>query len=135
MTRSSWATRGAIVAAVLAVPVRAHAGEIGPTSRDTLTIGVVIPPSVALKAVPFSSRPNFVRSGANLCLTTSGLPHYHVELMLPGSDSLISATAQERLDPIAQQVCGQSNANTKRHYFPEVFGGSGEQISVLIVPD
>jgi len=59
----------------------AAAGAMGPTSRATISISIVIPPHVVIAPATPLNADSRSDAGRKLCVETNGLNHYHLTLV------------------------------------------------------
>lgn len=110
----------------------AAAGNMGPTSRATISISIVIPPH--LEIAPATSLDADARSDAarKLCLETNGLHHYHLTLVA-GSSAIDDG---QIISPAAGATCIAANAALPQQSTRDVANaGTSLKMMLFIVPD
>ena len=119
--------------AALAAPAAARAGEIGATSRSTVSISITIPPHVIVNPVTAATGQTS-RASTGLCVETNGFSQYHLALVRHSA-----AADQEELLP--QEIptsklsdCPSGNTVQPSH-LSQVEGTTVEPLTLLIVAD
>ena len=125
------------VALLGAASSMASAGELGPTSRGTISISITIPPHVMVKPVSLVNQ-DHPSSLSDLCVATNGLQDFHLMVV-------DSASGQERAIPSPVQVApGQGSCRGPGLGFQIVdewpltakkMPDAASPLTLLVVPD
>jgi hypothetical protein len=114
----------------------ASAGELGPTSRETISISITIPPHVMVK--PAKSGTDGAVSAGAWCVSSNGVAHYHVALL--SHDGTQVGTMPSGLPLPRQAGCGPAARELVpvSVQFSNAADGKelpGEPAMLLIVPE
>lgn len=126
-----------LTVALLAASSMASAGELGPTSRGTISISITIPPHVMVKPVSLVNQ-DHRSSLSDLCVATNGLQDFHLMVV-------DSVSGQERAIPSPVQVApGQGSCRgpglgsqivDERPLTARQMPDAAPPLTLLVVPD
>lgn len=119
-----------------AMATGAHAGVMGSTSRATVSIGVIVPPHVTVRVMPSGKQVDTAEQ--TLCVWSSGLSRYHVELDVSDYEPGSRALARAPSDPLLGiQTCGpiRSASAAVRTTSAHGEGAATKPATILIVPE
>jgi len=111
----------------------ASAGELGPTSRASVSISIRVPPHVMIKAAGADLSP-----ASPLCVTSNGFHHYHLALLdADGAPRNPVPTAWSNAAMSgAEGGCGSFGTElVPGGSVPENAAGAQTPVTLLIVPD
>jgi hypothetical protein len=110
----------------------ATAGELGATSRGTVSISITVPPHVTIEA---ASLRNEERSAPDaFCIASNGVTRFHVEVARPAGakgDAFASA--------VSWPMCGgsgpQDQVTANAAELNQSGAGAREDVTLLVVPE
>ena len=120
---------------------KATADEGGPTSRDSISISISIPPHFEMNPAGSSTHQGRVAKSDLLCIEGNGAKNYHVAVVGPeGLPDRSNTLRQSRLIPIAidPATCGPGTAAAAIHFANWLStspGSARAPVTLLIIPD
>lgn len=125
----------ALALASLFIPLSgARAGEMGPTSRGSVSISITIPPHIVTGQAAVGADPRTGLSAANgLCIAAGGEHVYRVALLGAGQEPTATVEPSQILDLAKCAATGRSQAAAPDAGEP-ARAGTGP-IALLVIPD
>jgi hypothetical protein len=125
--------------ALTASAAAARAGELGPTSRDSVSISITIAPHVAVSRAP-QGTDIASPDDAGFCVETNGMHDYHVAVLGAAGPARQQAAISRSLPAGGRMSCGGAGSVSfagidPSDGDPRTSDHSSQAVTLLITPD